>query len=249
MSESEKGNLKYSKSRFNLRIGEYIGSSAWRAIPVFALVGILISYQFKLTMNKDVWFWFFSSIAQTFASLVALVAVFLLSRLGSYDAIINKNIDIMRTLIQEFTGLIKKDAYGIDDFSTSSNLVLIILIDSWMPILTKLANTEDKAESDPKERKMRASLIIRARNDIKHLEQKKERAKEQMKILLEHTVLIIMLSILLIPFGSVNTENSLILDLWNNYNLKWGIIFGVVGLCIASLYKVKSELLKFLSEK
>jgi len=118
-----------------------------------------------------------------------------------------------------------------------------------MPTLTEQANAPDKAESDPKERKLRALIIIRARNDIKHLEQKKEQAKSQMKILLEHTVLIIVLSISLIPFGSVDTEDNLMLALWNNYNLKWAIIFGVVGLCVASLYKVESELMKFLSEK
>jgi len=78
-------------------------------------------------------------------------------------------------------------------------------------------------------------------------EQKKEQAKNQMKILLEHTILIIMLSIFLIPFGSVNTEDSLMLALWNNYNLKWAIIFGVTGLCMASLHNVESLLEKLLS--
>lgn len=247
MGEIEKGNLKDSKSRYSLRIGDYIGSSAWRAVPIFALIGIFISYQFKLTMNKDVWFWFFSSIAQTFASLVALVAVFLLSRLGSYDAIINKNVDIMRTLVQEFTGIIKEKAVDIDDYTTFSNFFLIKFIDGMIPILKNLINTTDSETT--KERKTRARLIIITRNDIKRLEQNKERAKEQMRVLLKHGVLIIMLSILLLPFGAVNMENSLILDLWNNYNLKWGIIFGVIGLCITSLYKVESELMEFLSGK
>lgn len=243
MSEPEKENLKDSKSRH--RIGEYIGSSAWRAVPIFALIGILISYQFKLTMNKDVWFWFFSSIAQTFAALVALVAIFLLSRLGSYDAIINKDIDMMRTLIQEFNDLIKNEVQSIDDFTTSSNLFLIIFIDKFIPKLTEMA----KAESDIKQRKLRAQLIIAARNDIKYLEQKKKQAIIQMQILLEHTILIIILSIFLIPFGSVNTEDSLMLDLWNNFNLKWAIIFGIVGLCFASLHKVESMLNEILSKE
>lgn len=68
-----------------------------------------------------------------------------------------------------------------------------------------------------------------------------------MTILLEHTVSIIILSIFLIPFGSVNMEDSLMLALWNNFKLNWAIVFGVVGLCIASLYKVESILIDILS--
>jgi len=47
-------------------------------------LGIITSYILKLTMNKDAWFWVFSSIPQTFASFVAILAVFLISRLELY---------------------------------------------------------------------------------------------------------------------------------------------------------------------
>lgn len=80
-------------------LAEYIISSTKRVVLVFAIIGFSISYVFGLTMSKDAWFWFFSSIAQTFAALVALVAVFLSSRLESYNAMKNKNMEIMRALI------------------------------------------------------------------------------------------------------------------------------------------------------
>ncbi|MCE8424735.1 MAG: hypothetical protein J5U17_03030 [Candidatus Methanoperedens sp.] len=240
MSEIVKGNLKDSKSS-NLRIGKYIGSRAWRAVPVFFLVGILISYQFKLTMNKDAWFWFFSSIAQTFAALVALVAIFLISRLELYNATINKNKDVMRTLLYNV---------GADEIEYFDDKVLIKTVDEFLSLIESEPELKpDITDLNLKTKKGKIYLLKRAREENNRFEQKKERAKEQMRILLEHTVLIIMLSILLIPFGSVNTENSLILALWNNYYLKWGIIFGVVGLCISSLYIVESLLMKSLSEE
>ncbi len=127
MLEHEKENLKDSKLRNGLRIiGEYVGSNTLIAVPVFALIGILVSSLFKLTMNQDVWFWFFSSIAQTFAALVALVVVFLMSRIGSYNAIINKNMEIIRRLINEFA------ADDFCDYFTDSK-ALMRQVDKLMP--------------------------------------------------------------------------------------------------------------------
>jgi hypothetical protein len=202
MNQHEKGNLKDSKSRYNLRIGEYIGSSAWRAVPVFALFGMLISYQFKLTMNKDVWFWFFSSIAQTFASLVALVAVFLLSRLDLYNAKINNYIQMIRNLIPDFRNDLKPDYLTVDD-------LVITHADKILSFDVKNLNYVLPVENFPKSLIHKVMYMAKARIDIDTLNHKKERAKEQMRILLRHTVLIIMLSILLIPFGSVGFGTKL----------------------------------------
>lgn len=230
MSEPEKGNLKDSKFP---GIGKYIISSTWRTVLFFGILGVIASYGYKLTMSKDAWFWFFSSIAQTFAALVALVAIFLISRLDLYNATINKNKDIMRTLFYE---------YGeADVIKYFDDELLIMAVDKTISEIESKLGT-DKTVIDPKSPKAKAYLLIRARKENDRLEQKKEQAKNQMRILLEHTVIIIMLSIFLIPFGAVNTEDSLMLALWNNYNLKWAIIFGIVGLCIASLRKVESIL-------
>lgn len=145
MLEYEKENLKDSKSRNYLRIiGEYVGSNALIAVPVFALIGILVSSLFKLTMNQDVWFWFFSSIAQTFAALVALVAIFIMSHIGSYNAIINKNMEIIRRLITEFS---------TDDFCDyfTDSKALMKNIDKLIPKLTLIAEKAVIDESDSKD--------------------------------------------------------------------------------------------------
>ncbi len=247
MLEHEKENLKDSKLRNGLRIiGEYVGSNTLIAVPVFALIGILVSSLFKLTMNQDVWFWFFSSIAQTFAALVALVVVFLMSRIGSYNAIINKNMEIIRRLINEFA------ADDFCDYFTDSK-ALMRQVDKLMPKLTEIAEKADINKFDGEDKKFiesiksRADFLIVAKKEIEESEQNKEQANNQMRILLEHTVSIIILSIFLIPFGSVNTENSLMLALWNNFKLNWAFIFGVFGLCITSLYKVESILMDLLT--
>lgn len=164
-------------------------------IFLFVISAVYISYAFKLTMNTEVWFWFFSSIAQTFAALVALVGIFLLSRLESYSALINKNMDIMRTLIQEFTP--DDDIY---DYLTSDEL-LIKTVDKLIKGINKtklksLIKTIDKTEFNLKD--FRFFLIIRARNDIDRLEQKKKQANNLMRGSLIFSVIIIMLSIYLI---------------------------------------------------
>ena len=242
MSEPEKEILKDSKLRYILRIGEYIGSSARRAVPIFALIGILISYQFKLTMNKDAWFWFFSSIAQTFSALVALVAVFLIFRLELYDAKIVNNIKMIRNLIS-----IPELGKDLNPKYLTVDKLVLYHADN---ILRKYkTNDVYSVETFPPNLTLDIISMIDARTDIDKLKQKKQRAKGQMKILLEPTVFIIIMSISLIPFGSVNIEDSLMLALWNNYHLKWAVIFGVVGLCFASLFKVKSILNETLSEE
>ena len=71
------------------------------AVIAFSIIGLSISFLFKLTMDNDAWFWFFSSIAQTLATLVALIAIFLISRLESYDLQINNKYGHQREIIND----------------------------------------------------------------------------------------------------------------------------------------------------
>ncbi|MCZ7380384.1 MAG: hypothetical protein O8C64_02235 [Candidatus Methanoperedens sp.] len=222
-------------------IGEYVVSSVWKAVVVFAVIGFLVSNTFRLTMNSETWFWFFSSIAQTFAALVALVAIFLISRLDLYNAIINKNKDVMRTLLYNV---------GADEIEYFDDNVLIKTVDEFLSLIESEPELKpDITDLDLTTKKGKIYLLKRAREENNHLEQKKEHAKKQMWILLEHTVFIIMLSIILLPFGSLTTEDSSIMIVWIDYKLKWAFIFGVAGLCIATLYKIESLLNNILSEK
>jgi hypothetical protein len=231
MSKPEKENIKNSK--FSV---EYIASSAWITVPFFGILGVILSYVFKLTMNKDVWFWFFSSIAQTFAALVALVAIFLISRLDLYNATIKKNKDIMRTVFCEFD----EDAIKYVD-----DEMLMLAVNKSISLIEPRLETDTTALNS-KSPKFKAISLIYAKKENDRLEQKMEQTKKQMRILLNHTFIIIMLSLFLIPFGAVITTDNLLLDLWNNFNLKWAVIFGIVGLCITSLHKVESMLKEIL---
>ena len=68
-------------------------------VLLFAFSWAVFAYMWKLTFNEDVWFWFFSTITQTFAALIALIAIFLISRLESYNLNIKSNFNSIRALI------------------------------------------------------------------------------------------------------------------------------------------------------
>ncbi|MDD1745899.1 MAG: hypothetical protein LUQ20_08870 [Candidatus Methanoperedens sp.] len=178
-------------------------------------------------MNSEAWFWFFSSLAQTFAALVALVAIFLISRLELYDTRINNSIETISVLIKPLISEGKQDFVESDDW----------LLNKARSITNIGATTYTK------------NLIKKEIKKMESLKVKREIAKRRMWILLENTVLIIMLSIALLPLGSLTIEDSSILSIWIDYKLKWALIFGVAGLCIATLFRVESFLKIILSEK
>lgn len=214
---------KYFFSLLNLFI-----SRTWVIVLVFALIGYSLSFFFNITMNKDVWFWLFSTIAQTVAALVALVAVFMQSRIEIHNQQINKNIGLIRSLISEF---IPNDKY---DFLISDEILI---------------NTVEKIKSDLEESKLeRAFLIIRSSDEINLLEQKIINDKYQIKLIINKALLIILISLILIPFGSLMIQDCLIFNFWKTYKLKWIFIFSVLGYCVKSIHEILHELKKFLFE-
>lgn len=161
-------------SNYTEKFFHIILSDNWKAISFFGIVGLVISYYFNLTMNKDVWFWFFSSIAQTFAGLVAFIVV------------------IFIFLFQSNFQLILRSHYFGEDQS-----------------------------------KMNKEFEDNIRN-----------IKNKTWGLLKTTIPLIILSIILIPFGSLKIEDSWIMDIYYTYKLNWILIFSVIGLCSSSLYKI-----------
>ncbi len=223
--------MNYNReSSFYGKIGHWIGKnillSFWRTIFVFVIVGITTSDRFNLTMNKDVWFCFFSSTAQTFAALIALLAVFLISRLEYYRLEIKGDINHIYSLITDPEKV---------PLSMSKDELKKIADTIWMQskysegIRLELKKTSDR---------------------IEYLEQKEKNAKDLMATSITLTFIIIILSIFLIPLGSWSTESSSLLNLSLNFPwLKWGFIYSVVGLCMTSLYRIVVALEQFLSEE
>lgn len=205
-------------------------NNVWPVILIFAFTGVGISYSFKLTLNEDAWFWFFSSIIQTFAALVALVAIFLVSRLELYNVKINDKIILIRNLMEEVIPQEKNISYN---YFLSTEILLKTVDDS-----------ELKLKSFKK-----GPLILITREEIRHLEKEKKRAIGHMKLLLKKIVLIIGLSTIVLPLGSISIGNYLILTIWNSFKFKCLFIFGFTGFLVVTLYDISVALGTYLTEK
>ena len=190
-------------------------------VIVFSLIGFSINYCYEIEMNEDVWFWLFSTIAQVFAALIALVAIFLISRLDLYDEKINNNIQMILSF--------SKYNWSIADHRDHKLLIKNV----------------DKVIKDAKT-DLETNVLKMNRQNIFRFEEKKKNAKKQMKKLLQFTIPIIMLSIFLIPLGAPSSNKDI--WLWNP-TLKWGFIYLIVGLCVSSLFIFNFVLKDLLDEK
>lgn len=193
------------------------------AVIVFSIIGLYLSFFFKLTMDNDAWFWFFSSIAQTLATLVALIAIFLISRLESYDLQINNKYGHLREIINDqITD--KTSKY----FKASNEL----LKSDSETVFLSLGSDE-------------AVLWVNAMNEISTIEQKKKNFIKYFIDIFAFSLATVLVSIIVLPLGSVGTENLSTLNIWNDWKLKWFVIYGVVGYCIVILYKITYGLVEF----
>ena len=99
---------------------------------MFAAIGIIISKLFNPNMGGDTWFWFFSSVAQTFAAIVALLAIFSISRFEYYrsqiiihhkelEDMVRKHNIFLHTKDQKY---IRRDEFikRVDNFLSSTSI-------------------------------------------------------------------------------------------------------------------------------
>lgn len=192
-------------------------------VILFASISSIIAYEWKLTFNEDVWFWFFSTITQTFAALIALTAIFLISRLDSYNLNIKLNFNLIRDLID----------YKISDDTSDYYLA-----------------TNDVIENNSK--KIRLELKLNETISWDHLwneiydirEQKKETKLKFISPFL-YTFLVITISIILLPMGSLSSGNNDLIDFWNIYKLEWFFIYSVVGFSVMASYNIIFSLTDF----
>lgn len=196
------------------------------AVIVFSMIGLYFSFYYKLTMDKDAWFWFFSSIAQTLAALIALIAIFLISRLDSYNLQIDNKYQYLREIINDII-TDKESKY----FAASNELL-------------KDDSETIKLYLDPRE----AVLWESATDEISRIEWKKVTFNKIFKNIFACSLAIVMLSIMVLPLGSVSTENIEILNFWNDFKLKWLLIYAVIGYCIIVIYQTANGLSKFFSD-
>lgn len=209
------------------KIVHRILSNHLSTIIIFSMIGMIISMVLDINLGQDAWFWFFSSIAQTFAALIALLAIFSVARFEYYRSqiIIHRKelTDYVKEYNQEFC-LEEEDNRWIDD--------MIERVDQYL-----LSPTSKHSQH--------FYSLERFRNLIKNFKQKENKVKNLMKSSLKDISIIIILSVVLLPFGAW-TSTNIFLDKSLEFPwLKWGFVFGVIGLCIASIYDIVSSLGEF----
>ena len=214
--------LKLSKPLFQI-----IHENPIPTVLVFSIVGLYLSSHYKLTMDKDAWFWFFSSIAQTLAALIALIAIFLIFRVESYNLQINNKYEILRVIINDIIND-KESIY----FAASNELL-------------KSDSKTLYLNLDPRE----AVLWGNAMNEISNIEHKKEKFKTNFQNIFRNSLVIVLVSIMILPLGSVSTDKIFdTISLWNDWKLKWLILYGVVGYCIVIIYQIAYGLGEFFKD-
>jgi hypothetical protein len=190
-----------------------------------SIIGLFCSFYYELTMDKDAWFWFFSTLAQTFAALIALTAAFSIFHLDSYNVQIHSKFDYLRIIIRD----------TVDDeasyFFVNSDKCLEKSFDN-------IRLTLDKCDID---------LWDKITNEIFDIKQKKEKFKNDFKELFSSSLILVMYSLMLLPLGSMNSEND-ILYIWNFLNLKWFFIYLAVGYCLVVLCRLTLRLSEFFKE-
>jgi len=209
------------------KIVHCILSNHLSTIIIFSMIGMIISKVLDINLGRDAWFWFFSTIAQTFAALIALLAIFSVARFEYYRSqIIIYRKELSKCVIDnnyEF-GLTKEVNFWIDD--------MIERVDQYL-------------SSPSSEHSDNFYKLERLRNLIKTFKQKENHVKNSMKSSLKDTSIIIILSVVLLPFGAWNSTNIFLVKSFEFPWLKWGFVFGVIGLCIASIYDIVSSLWEF----
>ena len=219
---------------FHEKIVHPILSNHLYTIFIFTTFGMIISKLFYISLGKDVWFWFFSSVAQTFAAIVALLAIFSISRFEYYRSQIIIHIEELAAFVRRNDDILHIMGRGIHRDG------LIERVDNFLSSSSRNPVTHPDME-----------YIIHEmgylRNLIKNYKQKENRMKIWMGSSLKNTSIIIALSVLLLPFGTWSSTNDLLQKSLEFPWLKWGLVYSVIGLCIATLYNIVlhlGELLK-----
>jgi len=206
----------------------YILIKRWYiTVFVVSIIGLLFSFRYELTMDKDTWFWFFSTLAQTFAAFIALTAAFSIFHLESYNKQIHSKLKYIRLIIKDIV-----DEREIHYSITSDEF----LIKSFDDIRLRLNEIDIDVDFWDK--------II---NDVFDIEQKKEKFKNNFRELFISSLIIVMCSLIFLPLCSMNYENN-VLYIWDFLKIEWFFIYLFVGYCVVVLFRLTLRLSEFFNE-
>jgi hypothetical protein len=131
-------------------------------------------------MDKDTWFWFFSTLAQTFAAFIALTAAFSIFHLESYNKQIRSKLDYIRFIINDIV-----DEQEIHYSTTSDEF---------------LRNSFDAIRLRLNEIDIDVDFWDKIINDVFDIEQKKEKFKNNFRELFISSLILFRLTLRLSEF-------------------------------------------------
>ena len=193
------------------------------------IIGLIILQFFESPIKENVWFWFFSTIAQVYAAILSLVFI-------SYYT--QRSISIT-------TGLPKLNNLTENLTETTTNLTKIIL---------NLSKTSKKqvTEADKKAHIDAEKVYINDKNAFDTFSKSFSNELENFRCeTINYTIIIgfiLLTSVILLPLGSLNTCNETISNFLLKYNLTnnkldFVLIAGFTCFCISNTYMFLSDLI------
>ena len=206
---------------FYEKIVHPILSNNFYTIFIFAATGVIISKSFDINFGGDAWFYFFSTIAQSFAAIVALLAVFSISRFEYYRSQIIIHTEELAKFVFDYD-----DDLHIMESRINGNKItkrihrdkLFERVDNFISSTPRNQGTNSKMEYIRNEIEILRNLII-------NFKQKENRMKILMSSSLINTSKIVALSVLLLPFGKWSSTNFWLLKSLEFPWLKLGFNF------------------------
>lgn len=115
---------KFLNKFFSFRNNQILNNT-YLIIILWIVLGTSISTMFEFSMNGEVWYWFFSSTAQTFASLIALIVVLYVYRMQVAQSQFTLLVERGFVSQDDNQDIIKKIKEDMLNFKNDAKLLLI----------------------------------------------------------------------------------------------------------------------------
>lgn len=196
-------------------------------IPLlFAILGL-----FKFEIGKEAYFYTLSTVAQSLAALIGIIAVFIIFKIDKLNSQREYNLDLLKNKISVMYNQKKYTT----KYSSLTELTFIDskeeLFDKIVTILTKINDSDENIINELK----------RIVNIINEVNEKGKKIRMRFRRPLIFGLVAIMVSILILPFGWIVTPFTI--DFIGNYLfniLKMGLVGYIIFLALISIFQIIS---------